>query len=344
LTPEQIGAWSAIQAANPVLESPFFCPEFTMALAQAAENTFVGILQDGAGKSVGFFPFRLVHPGFGRNLEMCDHQGVIAPAGAEYDPIDLIKSCGLQSWQFDHLTVSGQAFRKFHRHTAESQMLDLTLGFEGYRAALSPEGKRHFAKATTSSRKVQREIGPLVLVDDCTDAQVMQAMHRWRAQKYGPLPNWVHVALEQMRTTRTPAFAGVLSALYAGETLLAVHFGIRSRTVLHWCFPAYDPELSSYAPGIQLMLNMAERAPALGIAKIDLGKGEQDYKRRFHNASGTVASGLVEVLSLSMVSRKLCRNGLNYVYDRPGFLRLARGVKRVFRRIGQGLPKKPRSP
>ena len=41
---------------------------------------------------------------------------------------------------------------------------------------------------------------------------------------------------------------------------------------------------------------MAERGPDLGITKIDLEKGRQDYKRRFRNASATVATGSVEVL------------------------------------------------
>ena len=105
-------------------------------------------------------------------------------------------------------------------------------------------------------------------------------MHRWRAQKYGPLPDWAHFALETIRTINTPAFAGVLSALFAGEKLLAVRFGVRTGTVLHWWLPAYNPDLPSYAPGILLLLAMAERGPDLGITRIDLGKGLQDYKRK----------------------------------------------------------------
>jgi CelD/BcsL family acetyltransferase involved in cellulose biosynthesis len=329
LTAEHVQAWSAIQSANSALESPFFCPEFTLALAQSAGNIFVGILHDPAGKDVGYFPFELLRPGFGKNLEMCDHQGVIAPATLEYDAADLIKSCGLNVLEFDHFSSANQPFRKYYCHTAESPLLDLTQGFAAYKASLNPDGKRHLAKTTSTSRKVQREIGPLVLVDNCTDAQVMQTMHSWRAQKYGPLPGWAHQALEQMRTTNTPAFAGVLSALYAGEKLIAVHFGIRSRKVLHWWFPAYDPELSNYAPGIQLMLNMAERGPALGITKIDLGKGQQDYKRRFRNATATVASGSVDVLSFSNLPRIVHRNCSKLVRGTPGLLNFARQVKRM---------------
>ena len=329
LTAGHIGLWSAIQAATPELESPFFCPEFTLAVSQAAGNIFVGILQDPVGNAVGFFPFQLVRPGFGKNLEMCDYQGVIAPASLKLDARELIRKCGLKGWEFDHLATFNPAFQKFHFITAESPVLDLLHGFDAYKASLSPEGKRHLAKATTSSRKVQREIGPLVLVDNCTDARVMQTMHRWREQKYGPLPGWAHAALEQMRTTSTPAFAGVLSALYAGDRLIAVHFGIRSRSVLHWWFPAYDPDLANYAPGIQLMLNMAERSPALGITRIDLGKGLQDYKRRFRTTANTVASGSVEVLSLGAMPRILHRTCSRYIRNTPALLYLVRQAKRI---------------
>jgi CelD/BcsL family acetyltransferase involved in cellulose biosynthesis len=333
LTAEHIVAWSAVQSANPGLESPFFCPEFTMAVSQATDNVFVGVLHERPSEAVGFFPFQVVRPGFGKNLEICDYQGVIAPAALELDARRLIRSCRLKVWEFDHLILANQTFRRFHSYTAKSPMMDISRGFEAYKASLSPEGKRHLAKAATSARKVEREIGPLVLVDHSTDSQVMQTMHRWRAQKYGPLAGWAHNALETLRTFNTPGFTGVLSALYAGEKLLAVHFGIRSRGVLHWWLPAYDPDLRSYAPGILLLLGMAERGPALGITKIDLGKGLQDYKRRFHNTSATVATGSVDVPCLRTMPRILRRTSMNYIRSTPELLNLARRAKRIFYKI-----------
>jgi CelD/BcsL family acetyltransferase involved in cellulose biosynthesis len=333
LSAEHLGAWSAIQASVPELESPFFCPEFTQAFAQVHENVFVGILQDQKGAPAGFFPFELLRPGFGKNLEMCDYQGVIAPRHLKIDAKELVRSCGLRVWEFDHLISANHAFRRFYSYTAESPIIDVSQGFEAYKASLSPEGKRHLAKAAASARKVQREIGALAFVYNTTDSQVIEAMHGWRAQKYGPLPGWAHEALERLRTTHTPAFAGVLSALYAGEKLIAVHFGIRSRAVLHWWLPAYNPELPSYAPGILLLLAMAERSPALGITKIDLGKGLQDYKRRFRNASATVATGSVDVLSLTTVPRIIRRTCLNYVRNSPELLNLARRAKGIIYKI-----------
>ncbi|MFM7182020.1 MAG: GNAT family N-acetyltransferase [Verrucomicrobiales bacterium] len=253
LTADHVEAWSAIQSSVPELESPFFRPEFTQAIAEVTGgNVFVGVIHEPSGRPGGYFPFQLERPGFGKNLEMCDYQGLIAPPVLKWDVRALIRKCGLKVWEFDHLCTANPAFEPFHLYTTESPIIDVSRGFEAYKASLSPEGRRHLAKAATSARKVEREIGPIALVSDSDDPQLMTAMHRWRAQKYGPLPDWARSALEIIRNTRTPSFAGMLSALYAGDRLMAVHFGIRSRGVLHWWFPSYAPGLSSYAPGIQL--------------------------------------------------------------------------------------------
>lgn len=329
LTAEQVQRWSAIQASVVELESPFYRPEFTQACAQIRGNVFVGLLQEPSGKVVGFFPFQLLRPGFGKPLDICDYQGVIASPSLAYSFPDLMRACGLKSWEFDHLNVNQTAFQPYQCQAAESPLLDLSLGYEAYTESLSPEGKRHLAKARTSARKAQRELGPLRFVYHTTDDQVMQTMHQWRAQKYGPLPESAHQTLEILRSMSAADFSGVLSALYAGEKLLAVHFGIRSRSVLHWWFPAYNPELASYAPGILLLLAMAERGAELGIAKIDLGKGIQDYKRRFQNGANTVVSGSVDLFSLETAPRIILKAGRTFIRNTPSVRKLIAAARRV---------------
>src|SRR5208282_6608188 len=49
-------AWSEIQAAQAEFASPFFCPEFTMAMARARSDVRVAVMESG-GEEVGFFPF-----------------------------------------------------------------------------------------------------------------------------------------------------------------------------------------------------------------------------------------------------------------------------------------------
>jgi hypothetical protein len=54
LTPEQFQAWGDVQRADPALESPYFRPEFTQAVAAVRPGVvWVGVVEDGGG----FFPF-----------------------------------------------------------------------------------------------------------------------------------------------------------------------------------------------------------------------------------------------------------------------------------------------
>ena len=57
LTPEHVAAWADIQRAEAALDSPYFRPEFTQAVAAVRGDVEVGVLEEG-GEPVGFFPFQ----------------------------------------------------------------------------------------------------------------------------------------------------------------------------------------------------------------------------------------------------------------------------------------------
>lgn len=332
LSDKNIREWSEIQTCTFDLESPFFRPEYTVALSRASEDIYVGILHGDSAVGSGYFPFQLVRPGHGRNLPMCDYQGVIAPRTLDLRAKDVVRGCGLEVWEFDHLKLPNPGYNRYVDYTVESPIIDISKGLDAYKAALGPDGKRHMAKTASVARKTQRELGNIVLVDDCQDSNVMEKMHRWRSEKYGTVTEWQQRTLEIIRTTKTPKFSGVLSALYAGNHLIAVHFGIRSQGILHWWFPAYNPKFASYAPGIQLLLAIVERSPDIGIRKIDLGMGQQDYKRRFGNAANSVACGSVDIPLLTSLSKMVNRTCVKYIRDTPELLRLARKAKRILQK------------
>jgi hypothetical protein len=105
----------------------------------------------------------------------------------------------------------------------------------------------------------------------------------------------------------------MLSLLYAGDRLVAGHFGMRSRTVWHYWFPAYDAEMAKYSPGLILLLKMAEYAPSIGLRTIDLGKGMCLYKERLMSAAVPLASGSIELpswLSLNRTARRAMRTAV----------------------------------
>ncbi len=100
-------------------------------------------------------------------------------------------------------------------------------------------------------------------------------------------------------------FAIVLSAMYAGSTLAAVNLCLRSGHVLHAWFPAYNLELSGYSPGTLQWFELIRALPALGIRRIDLGKGPEAFKRRFMTGAIHVAEGTVDLQPITTFLRRL---------------------------------------
>jgi CelD/BcsL family acetyltransferase involved in cellulose biosynthesis len=88
-------------------------------------------------------------------------------------------------------------------------------------------------------------------------------------------------------------FGGMLSAIYAGPRLLAAHFGLRAGPVLHWWFPVYVAEFARLSPGWLLLRAIIDSATDLGLARIDLGRGDDEYKRRAMTGYQVVCEGAV---------------------------------------------------
>ena len=63
--------------------------------------------------------------------------------------------------------------------------------------------------------------------------------------------------------------------------------------MLHWWFPVYDPAYAQLAPGWILLRELVAATPALGIRRIDLGRGDDEYKRRAKTGETLVSQGIV---------------------------------------------------
>ena len=104
---------------------------------------------------------------------------------------------------------------------------------------------------------------------------------------------WIVGLLDLLLDTRSDAFGGQFSCLYAGDELVAAHFGVRSAHVLADWFPAYAAGFGSYSPGLIMHLRMAEAAASAGIRQIDLGKGAKRYKEALKTGDIFGAEGIV---------------------------------------------------
>jgi CelD/BcsL family acetyltransferase involved in cellulose biosynthesis len=274
---------------------------------------------------------------------LSDFQGVVLRQGVVWDATQLLRRCGLRAWHFDHLLVSQAALRPYHWFVEDSPHVDLTGGFAAYLARLDRREENPFPHITTKAGKLQRQVGPVRLDFDSQDQRVFDTMLDWKSQQYQrtnatnvfAFP-WTRALLQRIFRCRGEAFAGRLSALYAGDRLVAVHFGMCSYGVFHFWFPAYDVGFAKYSPGLIRDLEITKLVAAAGFHRADYGKGLTDQKTYFMSAASQVAVGSVDLRLLAGPVRRQWQRAYSWARQSP--LRApARVPARVLYRIREWL-------
>ena len=342
LSSEDVDRWRGFQHADPTLASPYFCPEFTQAVAAERDDVFVARLEAG-GDEEGYFPFQRRRFGFGAPVggSLCDYHGVIARRGAPWEVEELMRGCGLVSWEFHALVASQEPFAAHHAGRGDSHYLDVRGGLEGYLGRLKEAGSSQPSKLRQSKRQLERDFRDVEFVADLDDASALELLLHWKSDQYrlaGIHDNfsypWAVRLMHRIRSLRNEYFSGMLSILKAGGKVAALHFGIRSLSVWHWWFPRHNEEFAKYKPGLLLMLYAAEHAPKIGVTRIELGYGDETFKLRMRNGGTPLARGRVERASPAIALRRW-REGLERWVRASSFYGIARVPGRVITRLEQ---------
>jgi len=317
LDSEQVATWQRLQHCNAELANPCFAPEFTQAVAAVRKDVEIALIKQGS-EVVAIFPFqrsRLSRAVPAGGI-VSDYQGCICRQEFSCDHRELLRACGLAAWDFDRLLASQRSFTPHHRLCKPSAQIDLSNGYEAYVAQRRAAGTRQIDRCEYMMRRMERELGPLRFVRHSPDPSILHQILAWKSEQYRRsgwkdlfATEWGRALVERVQELQSPGFAGMLSLLYAGERLVAGHMGMRSNSVWHYWFPAYDRRFGRYSPGLILLLKMAQAAEDLGLRSIDIGTGISLYKKRLMNGSVSVAEGSIELPSclgtLRLARRKL---------------------------------------
>lgn len=304
-------SWLEMRRENPDLASPYFHPKFTGIVDNASPRSVeIAVIREKDGIAA-MLPFHRLQNGTGVPVGhfLSDYHGLICRPGFKCDLRKLVKTCGLSIFDFDHALTSQSSFTPFTRWVESSPQIDLSKGADLYLRTQSVVKSKQI-----TIRQIERKLGALRFVSHSTDQDAWNKFISWKSDQYDRtnVPNvfnngWVPKVLREVRDTQDKHFSGMFSLLYAGQHLIAAHFGMRSGPLLHFWFPAYDPTIPAFSPGLLLLIKLIEAAPSLGITKIDMGKGSSEWKRRFMNAACNVASGSVEfpsVISMRRTARR----------------------------------------
>lgn len=301
LSSADIDSWRSMQSSSPAFANPFLSPEFAVIVGELRPNTRVAVLSEGSSV-VGFFPFERHRSGAGEPVAagLTDCQGLVHAPGVQWDARELLRACRLSAWQFDHLVAGQHAFERYRTAIRPSPIIDLTDGFDSYRRMLASRSPQFCRNLERKERKATRELGGLRFVADSRDASAFRALLAWKSTQYRRTGQvdiftrpWVADLMRALFSYRSDGFGGLLSVLYADETPVAAHFGLRGREILaHW-FPAYDVSYSKYSPGLIMHMRMAEFTPGAGVRVIDMGTGSNRYKEELKSADIFVGAGMV---------------------------------------------------
>lgn len=301
LTAAETVRWLELRASNPDLDSPYFHPQFAAAVAATRPGVRVILGEDVSGVITSFLPVQF-------DKKSCrpvgspaaDFQGPICAPGVDFDVVAALRVAGASSYAFDHMRDRIPAMEPWTLDRQQSPYLDVSGGMEGYLSRVDRSGKDKVAEARRLTRKAERDHGPVHFVAQSVDAAVLDTViarkrdqySRTGARDYFSDPKHV-LLLHRLLETREADFGGMLSAVYAGPHLLAAHFGLRAGPVLHWWFPVYDPAFARLSPGWLLLNAVIDATPDLGLERIELGRGVDDYKRRAMTGYHTVSEGVV---------------------------------------------------
>ncbi|WP_240690670.1 MULTISPECIES: GNAT family N-acetyltransferase [unclassified Amycolatopsis] len=336
LTARELDAWHALRAGNPSLDSPYFHPEFAAAVHAAGPAVRVAVAENAKGAVVGLFPLHVngsaVRPA---GWPAADFQAPIQAEGGRFPVEELLPALRARTFAFDHLLGSAE-FERWIETRRASPYLDVTGGLEGYLARASRSGKDNMGQARRRSAKAAREHGSLVFTASCADPAVLDEVIRLKREQYAAtgardyFSDPARIALlHRLLRTREGSFRGVLSTVHIGGELLAAHFGIQDGHVLHWWFPVYDPRFARLAPGWILLREIVRAAPETGVQRIDLGRGEDEYKRRAMTGEVLVCQGEIASGELLGLVRRAGRQAVTVVKGSP----IAPQLRSVLRRF-----------
>ena len=315
LTSDLVTTWNALIPRTGDFASPFFRPEYTQSVAAVRESIDVCIIKHGRD-AVGFLPFERIQPEVGRPVggSMSNFQGVIAAAATPWTAEDLARGARVKTLNFHHQLREQPQFDAYTTRRVPSPIIELPGGWDGYLEQRRIAGVSSFNAMPRKMRKLERELGALRFVSHTTEPDVFARLVEWKRAQYvrtetrGSMQHeWAVDVLKRLMRFQSTEFAGTLSALYAGERLIAAHAGMRSATVWHYWYPAYDPELSRHSPGLVLMLEMCRWAADAGLHRIDLGPGEGAHKDLFASSETSVGVGQVVVSSPASLLSRLTR-------------------------------------
>jgi CelD/BcsL family acetyltransferase involved in cellulose biosynthesis len=307
LGPEALAQWRALQHANATLQSPYLTPDWAQLIGAARDDARVCVIDDGAG----FFAAQRLSrfAAMGAGAPISDYNAIVANTDLRVDAGALCKALKVGRIDLTHVPEGPTPISAIG---AEGSWIAETAGGRDlYEAALKQRRSEFVRQTDKKGRKFAKECGFIEFRASAPERTAFEQLLNWKnAQlKRSGQPDiwatpWVRQVLDATFEQRAGHFGGVLFSLSIDQRLVAAAYCLRAGKVLHFWIVAHDSEYDSYSPGVQLARWAVGWAAENGIAEVDFGPGDYQYKRQLATTQRMLSYGVVSGVSMSGAVRR----------------------------------------
>jgi len=282
--------WLALRADDPAMSSPYFHPAYVEAVSAVSADP-VTVLSVGETTPSAILALQGGATARPAGAPMSDYHGLIGKYAG-----------GINALLSDARIPVMHCGGLIGDHNLEPVpvcRIDLSKGVENWRASRDSSYSRHAKSHRRRVRKAESEIGtPQTVwrsrnVDDFNRLVALKRRQYADSGKYDVLSGWPGQLIRNLWEKGADGVWAELHALYFGDRFAAADLGLTDGITFHSWIVAYDPELSHYGPGIQLLEALVHASPDLGYKTLDLGEGLDGYKRHYSNVEDSVGIGVI---------------------------------------------------
>lgn len=300
--------WRSLAVSEDGFGNPLLGPDFTQAVGNVREDARVAVVRR-AGETVGFLPFHRRPGGLARPIgsPLSDYHGLVSRPDAGLQIADVLRGADVSVFRYSGLIDPHAVFPAAPETNRTAYLIDLTgTTAEAYLEAVRAESPKKIKNYRRLDNKLDREVGEVRLVAGDMSRDAFNLLIDWKRAQLARTgshdflrADWTRELMADLFTTRDGAMRGLMINLYAGDTLVGGHFGVRQGVTYHPWIASTNPEMSAWSPGQIFFLRAIAAMPALGLTRYDLGPGHDHYKRAYGLSTIQIGEGAATAASVA---------------------------------------------
>lgn len=307
LSAADVALWRTLAADQAGFGNPLLGPDFAQAVGKVREDARVAVVRRD-GQTQGFLAYHRRPGGLARPIgsPLSDYHGLVARPDAGLDLAQVLRAADVSVFRYTGLIDPNGVFPASPETDRTAYVIDLAeTSAEAYLEAVRAASPKKIKNYRRLDNKLDREVGPVRLVAGDVSREAFNQLIDWKREQLLRTgmhdflrADWTRELMADLFSARDSDFRGLMINLYAGDTLVGGHFGIRQGATYHPWLASMNPEHAAWSPGQIFFLRAIAAMPELGLTRYDLGPGHDHYKRSYALSSITIGEGAATASSI----------------------------------------------